>query len=433
MDYIWNGLAMIVELTNIILCYTQILQKELCDKKKRIVIVYVGVVISSVIYTFYSGENWSIFIGIIYYLLSILIIVDGKKLSNILLYPYAFTLQSVVCIMCSYIVATVMGIPHSVLADKVEMVAPINGTFLLILGVIYFSFKHKNNKRNNLVFTKSVYVAIMIGSVSFLFILSAVQSIGKRYNVPYNQTNLLGFLLSCVCMIFFYLFIWLSTTIHKKNVYQREKDMMSIHMNEQERYIKLVVEKDMDMRKFRHDVKEHMKLVHKYLEDLEYDEAKEYIKKMYEVFSESQIKRYTGVNAIDAIISEKKRYMEENGIVFNWEGSACEIPMRLEIFDMCTMFTNIISNAIEACEELEASDKCIDMSVSLYEDKIYIRESNKFLNIINFDENNNPISTKDDKTRHGYGSRNIRAVVEKYNGEIQYDTHNGMFTIEIVL
>ena len=100
------------------------------------------------------------------------------------------------------------------------------------------------------------------------------------------------------CIVFFFLFIWLSKTIYKKNVYEKEKDMMNLHMIEQEKYIKLVVEKDMDMRKFRHDVKEHMSIVYKCMEDSAYEEGKEYIRKMYEVFSDSQVTRYIGINAV---------------------------------------------------------------------------------------------------------------------------------------
>lgn len=291
----------------------------------------------------------------------------------------------------------------------------------------------KNVKTDKLGFSKGVYVAVTIAAISFLFIMSAVQAIGTNYNVPYNQTNFLGFLWTIVCIVFFFLFIWLSKTIYKKNVYEKEKDMMNLYMIEQEKYIKLVVEKDMDMRRFRHDVKEHMSIVYKYMEDLAYEEGKDYIRKMYEVFSDSQVIRYTGINAVDAIISEKKRYMDEKGIVFNMKPSICKFPSRLEIYDMCTMFANIISNAIEACDILEADDKYIDMSVFIYEGKVFISESNKLKKALKFDEMGNPISTKEDKNKHGFGSKNIREVVEKYGGELRYHMDNEVFTIEIII
>ena len=96
-------------------------------------------------------------------------------------------------------------------------------------------------------------------------------------------------------------------------------------------------------------------------------------------------------------------------------------------------FANIISNAIEACDILELNDRYIDMSVSIYEGKVLISESNKLANALKFDEMGNPISTKEDKNKHGFGSKNIRAVVEKYGGELRYHIENEVFEVEIVL
>lgn len=433
MDYILDGILMIVDLTNIILCYTQILRKELCDNKKRIILAYVSAAICSGIYTFCSTEAWSIFIEIAIPCTAVVFVINWDRMKTILLLPCAYVLESAVCIMCSYIVAMILDVPQATLAnDKVAEIFICLSVSLIIGGKLLYDRK-KGIKNDKLGFSKGVYVSVTIAAISFLFIMSAVQAIGTDYKVPYNQTNFLGFLWSIVCIVFFFLFIWLSRTIYKKNVYEKEKDMMNLHMIEQEKYIKLVVEKDMDMRKFRHDVKEHMSIVYKCMEDSAYEEGKEYIRKMYEVFSDSQVIRYTGINAVDAIISEKKRRMDEKGIVFNMKPSICEFPSRFEIYDMCTMFTNIISNAIDACDSLEGCDKYINMSVSIYEGKVLISECNKLANALKFDEMGNPISTKEDKNKHGFGSKNIRAVVEKYGGELRYHIDNEMFEVEIVL
>ena len=219
-DYILNSMVMIVELTNIILCYTQILQKELCDKKIKIIMTYVGVAICSGTYTFYGGESWSIFIYMTIPCIAVSFIIRCEKLKTIMLFPCAYMLESAVCVICSYIVAIILDVPQLPLADNKEMEIIINSSFSVVVGLKYLSDRKKTMKRAYIILSNAVYVAITLGAVSFLFILSAVQSIGKNYNVPYNQTNLLGFLLSSVCMIFFILFIWLSRTIYKKNTYQ---------------------------------------------------------------------------------------------------------------------------------------------------------------------------------------------------------------------
>ena len=85
MDYILDGILMIVDLTNIILCYTQILRKELCNNKRRIIVAYVGVAICSGIYTFCSTEAWSIFIEIAIPCIAVVFVINWDRMKTILL------------------------------------------------------------------------------------------------------------------------------------------------------------------------------------------------------------------------------------------------------------------------------------------------------------------------------------------------------------
>ena len=47
-------------------------------------------------------------------------------------------------------------------------------------------------------------------------------------------------------------------------------------------------------------------------------------------------------------------------------------------------------------------------------------------------ENNSFISTKANKSFHGYGLKSIKMIVEKYNGQMSINTKNNQFTIDIV-
>lgn len=103
------------------------------------------------------------------------------------------------------------------------------------------------------------------------------------------------------------------------------------------------------------------------------------------------------------------------------------------MFDLCTIFTNILNNAIEACERLEHSDKVVEVVVNMDRGKLYIKESNKTNNSVIMGNDSNPISTKGDNRNHGYGCKNIRAAVEKYDGDINFSVENGMFCVEIFI
>ena len=42
-------------------------------------------------------------------------------------------------------------------------------------------------------------------------------------------------------------------------------------------------------------------------------------------------------------------------------------------------------------------------------------------------------TTKEDKNAHGYGIRNIQAIVDKYEGELSYQVDGGLVLVKITL
>jgi sensor histidine kinase regulating citrate/malate metabolism len=43
------------------------------------------------------------------------------------------------------------------------------------------------------------------------------------------------------------------------------------------------------------------------------------------------------------------------------------------------------------------------------------------------------LTSKKDKVNHGIGSQNVRSIVEKYNGELNYVCEDGCFTAEVLV
>ena len=125
--------------------------------------------------------------------------------------------------------------------------------------------------------------------------------------------------------------------------------------------------------------------------------------------------------------------MEQKGIRFEWCGCKDKMLDKFEVYDLCTLFSNILNNAIEACEKLDDADKLIKIVVDFNRDRLYIKGSNIIKNSVELDKDGNPVSTKQDKNNHGYGCKNIRTVVRKYEGEIEFFVNDGIFVVEIIL
>ena len=421
----------ILGLTCILLCYTEILQVEITRNKIRLALVYMGLVLCTIA-NIYCGNVMSLTMcTCIYTFIMVGAICEKNILKSILVYPSSYIISVIISMMCTYIVAMMQNIPQGELKDDGAISILVMSVSCILLGAVAAYNRYKKVLR--FAFGKAVYVAMTVGSISFVLIISALQYIGPRYGIPYEQTNLLGFLICCVCIIFLSLFIWLSTARYKTEMYQKEKDMMSIYMSQQEKYIKLIIEKDRDIRKFRHDVRAHMWATSEYMEQGEYKQAKRYLDRIYKEYTDTQLTQYTGVVAVDAIVSEKYREMSEKNISMKWEGDKGILPDKFDIYDICTIIANILNNAIEACETLNEEDRIIKMKWVIKEDNIYIAQENKCDKTLEFDGHGNPVTSKEDKMNHGYGVKNIRTVVEKYTGEMNCTLEDERFRVEIII
>ena len=98
---------------------------------------------------------------------------------------------------------------------------------------------------------------------------------------------------------------------------------------------------------------------------------------------------------------------------------------------MCTILSNAIDNAIEACEKIQSNEqKIISVKCS------YIKRI-QFIDITNpVDKDvkitNNVVETsKVDKNIHGIGLYNIRRTVMKYDGEFDISCKDKTFAMSI--
>lgn len=430
----WFVFSLIVELTNILLCYTQVLQAKIDNPKRKLVVAYVGIVLCGFINIVCNLQIPEQAIGMTYCCLIPLYLMKSNKVKWVIMYPCSFMIESIVNIFVSFFVAMCVDVPQAELTTFNGVDVLCNMFFSVMVGGLFIYRKvRKSGRLTNIYLNSKIIFSVTAGTIIFCLIIGLIQFFGIEYDIPAIQTNLLGLVLSSACIIFFIFFLWLSSSIHNNEMYQKEKDMMNVHLLEQEKYIELVVAKDQEMRRFRHDIKEHMWIISECSKNGQYVQLNEYIDQIYGKINDFTTESYTGVISLDAVIYEKQRVAEAEGIRFSWKINKKSIPERLDIFDLCTVFVNIFNNAIEACRDLEEDKKSIDILLKVDDDRLYIRQSNRINQIVMFDDDGTPISTKNDKKNHGFGSKNIKAVANKYDGYVEYKVQDDKFILEVLI
>ncbi|MBQ6730536.1 MAG: sensor histidine kinase, partial [Bacilli bacterium] len=101
--------------------------------------------------------------------------------------------------------------------------------------------------------------------------------------------------------------------------------------------------------------------------------------------------------------------------------------------DMYSLFGNILDNAIEAVREVkEESKRVIALNIHTINDFVVIKIDNYYEGTLQFNEGL-PMTSKSDKTSHGFGLKSVRLIVNKYDGEINLETENQIFKLTILL
>ena len=94
---------------------------------------------------------------------------------------------------------------------------------------------------------------------------------------------------------------------------------------------------------------------------------------------------------------------------------------KIDAYDLCTIFSNILSNALEAARQ--APEKRIALSCRYTSSNIIIIIKNTFMNVGQFDRKQIQTS-KQDLDYHGFGLENIRECVEQHNGLMDIEIKN---------
>ncbi len=139
----------------------------------------------------------------------------------------------------------------------------------------------------------------------------------------------------------------------------------------------------------------------------------------------------TGHKRLDVLLTEKSLYCEQNGIIFSCMADGEKLSF-LSDGDLYSLFGNIIDNALEAVTSIEEREKrVVNLSVKAVNDLLIIQQENYFKGELDF-EDGLPKTTKSDTRYHGFGTRSIRMLVNKYDGEMTVFAKDNIFHLNII-
>lgn len=139
----------------------------------------------------------------------------------------------------------------------------------------------------------------------------------------------------------------------------------------------------------------------------------------------------TGNETLDVILTEKKLFCEYNRIALFCiaEGERLDFLTKGEI---CSLFGNIVDNAVEAVLKVEDEEKrTISLLIRSKGDFLSIHEENYYEGELKRSSAGFE-TTKEDKNHHGFGLKSIRMIAENHHGNVSIHVNDGIFNINIL-
>ena len=214
-----------------------------------------------------------------------------------------------------------------------------------------------------------------------------------------------------------------------RNVFRENERLVRRYLDSQVKHYSYLENKERETKKFRHDLRKHMRMLMTLCNEGKYDEVYQYLETMNGKIDAWKNEIYVGNGVADAILNQYYDLAKQKGIFLNVKGHF-PVDCKVCAFDLCTILSNLLSNAVRAEEEWGGKEVLVQIGYT--DTEILIRIENDYTDILKTKQGRLQTS-KPDAENHGFGLENVEEYVNKNQGYMDIKTENGKFRIIISL
>ena len=192
-----------------------------------------------------------------------------------------------------------------------------------------------------------------------------------------------------------------------------------------------------DLRQLRHDVKNQYAYMGILLEEKRYDELRAYFDRQTDTLAPAAVPLDCGNRSVSIILNMERQKADAAGVALR---TKLVVPPALPFpdNDLCSLLANLIDNAIDECVRLgqffpRRKEQGVEVSIHPRGDYLTIEVRNPTDRKKLERRLGGLLSTKADPALHGYGTRIVTRLAEKYNGSALFETAEGQFTARVML
>lgn len=243
-------------------------------------------------------------------------------------------------------------------------------------------------------------------------------------NVTKGGIVIISIGLMLINFFIYYLYNMLSTMFY----FEFENQMLRQRVQNYAAQMEIMVQSEEKVKALRHDMKHHLNELRILASQNRIKEIATYIDDMDEFIVCHDEIVSSGNAEIDSVMNYMLRRAKQELYHVNVN---VQLPKAVShIFDINVIMGNLLENAIEAAAQ--TNEKRLDFRVELTQGFLRIQIENSYSGKTK-QEHGRFFTTKSDKDMHGIGLKNVRNIVNKYNGKMDVRQEENRFCVVLIL
>ncbi|QYE97996.1 sensor histidine kinase [Paraclostridium sordellii] len=407
-------------------------------KKKYLDILFLSIAILDSIVIFNRATQYYDFMNDLKWISFILFTKLNYRMSNfkVISSYFIYTISYYIIDDLLLTIVSIFVTGHSLYGEKisekdVDIIFGVNNLIMIFINISYINIikviKNMDKEKVNII--------VIIGCILSNFIIAFMNSLPYVSNMKIFRTvydKLVIFNSNITPKLSFISSILLTMVVFKsiKDIKDKnEENLLKDKIDMQYNYYLNLQETQNKVKRLYHDMSNHIMCIKTM--SSEQEDLNNYIDGISKNLNEFKEIYNTGNMILDIILNEKKAKCNENNISFSCDINFSKCSF-IEMTDVCSIFSNILDNAIEACNKVNNNERYIKIRGTVVKSYYVIRCENSKMNKVKI-KNNKIITSKKDKFIHGIGLKSVKSSLKKYDGELEIEDFESEFLLQIYI
>lgn len=318
-----------------------------------------------------------------------------------------------------------------ILSALFESLLLVMDYFALLMNIYIFHNMEEVEKKSLAMLADTEWLRFIFFPIFTICVITAMIKMSE--DIKNKAQENLFFVIACglagMNIVVFYL---IYDILKRENKLQEER-IYRIQVKNQIGMYRSISENFDKQKKMTHEYKNQIMCIDSLIKKKKYDSLESFVNKISGQISKELDFICTNNVIVDAVLNTKYQEIRDKGIVFVFKINDLS-SLNISDEDVVVIMSNLLNNAIEACEKCRG-DKIIKLKIVIEDNNAIISVKNTYENAVIY-ENGEIQTTKIlDTDEHGIGIKNIAETIRKYGGSyvIQNDEREFYFSIMIPL